>query len=95
MRHGWLNGLGFGGGARHYSEQSGDPQHTFSIPAYGLVEAAIFYRRGHFHWQFNASNLANKRYYTGSYNDLYVQPGSPRSVRTTLTWTLGDMTPTR
>jgi hypothetical protein len=37
--------LGFG--ARYYTDQPGDLLDTFSIPAYGLVDASIFYRRRH------------------------------------------------
>jgi iron complex outermembrane recepter protein len=86
LQHGWLTGVGLGFGARYYTRQSGDLLDTFSIPAYGLMDASIFYRRGHLGWQLNAYNLADKRYFTGSYNDVYVQPGSPRSIRTTISW---------
>lgn len=86
LQGGWIRGLGFGFGARYYTDQSGDPLDTFSIPAYGLVDASIFYRRRHLSWQVNGYNLANKRYFTGSYSDVYVQPGSPRSIHTTISW---------
>jgi iron complex outermembrane receptor protein len=86
LQHGWLRGLGLGFGARYYTAQSGDLLDTFSIPAYGLVEASVFYRRGHLGWQINAYNLADKQYFTGSYNNVYVQPGSPRSIHTTIGW---------
>jgi outer membrane receptor protein involved in Fe transport len=51
------------------------------------MDASIYYRRGHLEWQLNAYNLAEKLYFTRSYNDVYVQPGSPRSIHTTLNWT--------
>jgi iron complex outermembrane receptor protein len=88
LQHGWLRGVGLGFGARYYTRQSGDLLDTFSIPAYGLMDASIFYRRGHLGWQVNAYNLADKRYFAGSYNDVYVQPGSPRSVHVTISWRL-------
>jgi iron complex outermembrane recepter protein len=50
------------------------------------TDAAIFYRWGHLGWQVSDYNLADKRYFTGSYNDLYVKPGSPRSIHTTISW---------
>jgi iron complex outermembrane recepter protein len=87
LQHGWLRGVGLGFGARYYTQQSGDLLNTFSIPAYGLMDASIFYRRKHLGCQVNAYNLADKRYFTGSYNDVYVQPGNPRSIRTTISWT--------
>jgi len=86
LPHGLLRGVGFGFGARYYTKQSGDLLDTFSLPAYGLIDASIFYRRGRLGWQLNAYNLANKRYFTGSYNDVYVLPGSPRSIHTTISW---------
>jgi len=86
LQGGRLRGVGFGFGARYYTDQSGDPLDTFSIPAYGLVDASIFYRRRHVGWQVNGYNLANKRYFTGSYSDVYVEPGSPRSIHTTISW---------
>jgi iron complex outermembrane receptor protein len=86
LQHGWLTGVGLGFGARYYTHQSGDLLNSFSIPAYALMDASIFYHRGHLGWQLNAYNLADKRYFTGSYNDVYVQPGSPRSIRTTISW---------
>jgi iron complex outermembrane recepter protein len=86
LRGGRLRGVGLGFGARYYTKQSGDLLDTFSLPAYGLTDASIFYRRGRLGWQVNAYNLADKRYFTGSYNRVYVQPGSPRSIHTTISW---------
>jgi iron complex outermembrane receptor protein len=87
LQHGRLNGVGLGFGGRYYTDQSGDLLDTFSIPSYGLIDASIYYRRGHLGWQLNAYNLTDQRYFTGSYNNVYVQPGSPRSIHTTLSWT--------
>jgi len=89
LQDGWLRGAGLGFGARYYTDQSGDLLDTFSIPAYGLMDASIFYRRGHLGWQVNAYNLSDRRYFTGSYNNVYVQPGSPRSIHTTISWRFG------
>ncbi|HTQ60471.1 MAG TPA: TonB-dependent siderophore receptor [Candidatus Solibacter sp.] len=86
LPRGPLQGLGFGFGGRYYTDQSGDLLNTFQLPAYGLVDASIFYRRGHLSWQLNAYNLADTRYFTGSYNDVYVQPGSPRVFHTMIRW---------
>jgi iron complex outermembrane receptor protein len=86
LQGGWLKGVGLGFGQRYYTQQSGDLLDTFSLPAYGLTDASIFYRRGRLGWQVNAYNLADKRYFTGSYNNVYVQPGSPRTIHTTISW---------
>lgn len=45
--HGWARGLGLGFGGTYYTDQSGDLLDTLKIPAYGLVDASVFYRRGH------------------------------------------------
>jgi iron complex outermembrane receptor protein len=79
-------GIGLGIGTRDYSRQAGDLYNAFQLPSYGLTDASVSYRRGPFHVQLTACNLGDKRYYTGSYNDLYVKPGSPRSARVSLGW---------
>ena len=87
MQHGWARGLGLGFGGTYYTDQSGDLLDTFKIPGYGLVNASVFYRRRHLSWQLNLNNLADNRYFTGSYDALYVKPGEPRVVRSTVAWT--------
>ena len=83
---GVARGLTFGIGGRHYTDQSGDLADTFQLPGYGLVDASLTYRRGRAQWQVNANNIANKRYYSGSYNNVYVKPGEPRVIRGTVSW---------
>ncbi|MBS1852653.1 MAG: TonB-dependent receptor [Acidobacteria bacterium] len=87
IQKGWARGLGFGGGGRHYTDQSGDLYDTFRIPGYGLIDASVFYRHQRLSWQLNLYNLANKRYFLGSYDNLYVKPGAPREIRSTISWT--------
>jgi iron complex outermembrane receptor protein len=79
-------GLGFGVGGRHYTDQSGDLANSFQLPGYGIVDASMTYRRGPTLWQVNANNLGNKRYWAGSYSDVYVKPGEPRVIRGTVSW---------
>lgn len=79
-------GLGFGVGGRHYTDQSGDLADTFQLPGYGVVDASATYTRGRSHWQMNAENVGNTRYASGSYNDVYVKPGDPRTLRGTVSW---------
>ena len=56
------------------------------LPGYGIVDASMTYRRGPMQWQVNGNNLGNKRYWAGSYNDVYVKPGEPRTIRGTVSW---------
>jgi len=83
---GVARGLGFGIGGRHYTDQSGDLANSFQLPGYGVVDASATYRRGRAQWQLNANNLGNKRYWAGSYSDVYVKPGEPRVIRGTVSW---------
>ncbi|MDE1178632.1 MAG: TonB-dependent siderophore receptor [Edaphobacter sp.] len=81
-----VRGLGFGIGGRHYTTQGGDLADSFQLPGYGVVDASMTYRRGPTQWQVNANNLGNKRYWAGSYSDVYVKPGEPRVIRGTVSW---------
>ena len=75
-----------GVGGRYYSTQSGDIDHTFELPAYGLVDAALYYERDRFRAQVNFKNVFDKRHFVGSYGDLYVLPGEPFNVSASVTW---------
>lgn len=86
FQRGWWRGIALGVGGRYYSRQAGDLTNSFQLPSYGLFEASISYRRGPFHIQLNGYNLADVRYATGSYSDVYVKPGAPRSARVTVDW---------
>ncbi|WP_229740912.1 TonB-dependent siderophore receptor [Silvibacterium dinghuense] len=83
---GVVRGLAFGVGGHHYTDQAGDLENSFQLPGYGLMETSVSYHRGHALWQFNAENLLNERYASGSYNDIYVKPGDPRTLHATMSW---------
>jgi iron complex outermembrane receptor protein len=86
IHHGAARGLGFGVGGRHYTDQSGDLADSFQLPGYGIVDASVTYTRGRSHWQVNANNIGDTRYASGSYNNVYVKPGEPRTIRGTVAW---------
>ncbi|MFZ5875589.1 MAG: TonB-dependent siderophore receptor [Nitrospirota bacterium] len=89
LQHGAFKGFGVGLGGRYYSEQEGDATYSnpFELPAYGVVDAALYYERGPFNAQINVDNVFDKEYFIGAYNDLYVLPGEPLSVQATVGWT--------
>ncbi len=64
-------------GFRSLSDQAGDAANTFKLPAYGVLDAGLYYDRGRFHAQLNVNNVTDERYASGSFNDLYVQVGDP------------------
>jgi iron complex outermembrane receptor protein len=88
LQDGPLKGLGFGLGGRFYTEQEGDITYSnpFELPAYGVMDAALYYERGLFHMQVNIDNVLNERYFIGAYDDLYVLPGEPLTVQATTGW---------
>ncbi|HEY3704487.1 MAG TPA: TonB-dependent siderophore receptor [Terracidiphilus sp.] len=86
ISRGAARGVTFGIGGRHYTDQSGDLADSFRLPGYGIVDASLTYRYKHSNWQVNGYNLGDARYASGSYNDLYVKPGEPRTVRGTVAW---------
>ncbi len=86
LQSGPLKGFGAGIGARYYSSQSGDTNHTFDLPSYGLVDAALYYEQESYTVQVNFNNILDKRYFVGSYSDLYVLPGKPFNVSASVNW---------
>jgi len=82
----WACGLGIGFGGRHYTDQGGDTSNSFQLPGYGLLDGSLSFHRGRAKWQVNANNLTSKYYASGSYSNLYVKPGEPRTIRATLAW---------
>ena len=86
VQRGVARGLGFGFGGRHYTDQSGDLANSFQLPGYGIVDASATYRKGRSQWQVNAYNVGDTRYASGSYNDIYVKPGDPRTIRGMVAW---------
>lgn len=86
FRDGILNGLSASLGGSYYSSQAGDLPNTFDLPAYALMNANLTYAFGNMRVQLNGRNLLDRRYYTGSYNYLYVLPGHPRTAQLTLEW---------
>ncbi len=81
LQDGPLRGFGASVGFRYLTNQAGDAANTFALPAYGVLDAGIYYDRGRFHAQINVNNVTDERYASGSFNDLYVQVGDPINVR--------------
>lgn len=62
-----LKGLGIATGVRYVSDQVGlITNQNFIFPEYTVFDAAINYQTGRYNFQFNAYNLTDKRYFTGS-----------------------------
>lgn len=88
LQDGPLKGLAVGGSIYHYASQTGDLPNTFKLPQYTLVGGLVAYDFGPFVARVNVNNIFNKRYFTGSYNNVYVQPGDPRNYTISIDWKL-------
>lgn len=86
QQHGLLRGVAIGFGGRHYTDQAGDTANSFQLPGYGILDGSLSYHIGRAKVQLNANNLTNKYYAAGSYSNLYVNPGDPRTLRATMSW---------
>jgi iron complex outermembrane receptor protein len=76
-----------GGGLLHVSSRSGEFTSGFTLPAYTVARAfaAVEVVQGAT-LRLDVDNLFDKTYYTNSFSALWVQPGTPRSVRASLAW---------
>lgn len=80
---GWVQGLGFGAGARYIGEQAGNDANSFDVPSYTLLDAAIYYNTASWRFSLNGRNLANKQYIAGCASISQCYPGDPRTVMLT------------
>lgn len=86
VQSGALKGFGVGLGGRYFTSQAGDLGDSFSLPSYGIVDAALYYERDDFRVQVNFNNIFDKRHFVGSYSDVYVLPGAPFNVAASVSW---------
>ncbi|MBT0720325.1 TonB-dependent siderophore receptor [Rosenbergiella collisarenosi] len=73
-----------GGGVRYMGTRAGDPDNSFSLPAYTVADTFIGWDNQLLgkktHLQLNLNNLFNKHYYTSSGGNLRVSEGQTRNV---------------
>ncbi len=73
-----------GGGARYVGKRAGDPENSFTMPAYTVADAFISWDNQllgkHTKLQLNLNNIFNKEYYTSSAGNLRVEEGETRNV---------------
>ena len=91
INRGDLAGLGFGFGTNFASQRLGSIVATGAapqeIPAYQLVNAALYYQVQKFKIQLNANNLTNKTHWVGGYDKLRMFPGQPRNLLLSIGYT--------
>lgn len=79
---GLLRGFGGGVGAFAVGRRFGDNAHTFTVPGYARVDAALFYKiyqgeKLRYRASFNLNNVFDKLYYSGVRGRYSVEPGAP------------------
>ncbi len=76
--------LHVGGGPRYVGERAGDPQDSFTLPAYTVTDAFARYDTqvgGHeLRVQLNINNLFDRHYYPSAVSQYVVAVGDPRQV---------------
>jgi outer membrane receptor protein involved in Fe transport len=56
-----------------------DPENSFTLDSYTLVDAAATWRRGRLRLTLSGHNLFNNEYYTEGDSEL-ASPGAPRQI---------------
>lgn len=82
-----LDGLGFGLGIVYTGERTGnlptnaDPR-VLMLPAYTVVDAALYYLVGRYSFNLKVGNVFDELYYesAGFTGPIQIQPGAPRNV---------------
>ncbi|HLA13407.1 MAG TPA: TonB-dependent siderophore receptor [Gemmatimonadaceae bacterium] len=85
-KHQLSSWLGAGLGVVHQTEMYAAIDNAVILPGFTRFDAGIFARMGsHLRAQMNLENLFNERYYPLAHNNNNITPGSPRTVRLSLT----------
>lgn len=79
---GLLRGFGAGAGAFAVGRRFGDNAHTFTVPGYTRVDAAVFYKifrqeKLRYRLAFNLNNVFDRVYYSGVRGRYSIEPGAP------------------
>jgi iron complex outermembrane receptor protein len=89
FEQGSFKGLGIGFGYNYVSDRFGSivsSDQPDIFPAYGIVDAALYYKLDKVQFQVNVNNLFNDIHWVGGYDVLRAFPGSPRNIMTTVSY---------
>jgi iron complex outermembrane receptor protein len=76
---GAFEGIGFGAGLHHVSERNTFDE-SLQLPAYTVLDAALYYTIEQFQLSLNVKNLTDETYWVGGYNYGRIYPGEPRHL---------------
>lgn len=77
LLEGPVKGLGFGGGVMYVSEVFHDNQNTFTLPAYTMVDATVYYNRPKYRISFKLNNILDEQYWVS--DGFYSRPQKTRN----------------
>ncbi len=80
---GSLKGLGIGAGVHYTGDNYTDAANTYRLPAYALLDAALWYRFDRFEIKLNGNNLTNEFYYRDAIFSNQYFPGNSRNFLAT------------
>jgi iron complex outermembrane receptor protein len=80
--------MGLGAGVQYSGDKLPLYIRDFTLPAYTLVNAAIYYSplKSNMQLAINVNNLLNKDYWVGAQNYLRLFPGAPRNIMFNITY---------
>jgi len=70
--NGAVKGLGIGGGVMYVSDAFYDNTNAFTLPAYTVIDATVFYNTSKFRLSLKANNIANEKYWVS--DGFYARP---------------------
>ncbi|RNL85921.1 TonB-dependent receptor [Sinomicrobium pectinilyticum] len=79
INHGQFKGLGAGFGTNFVTERVLQQNSAQTIPAYTLLNAALYYSINKFTLQLNINNITDKTHWVGGYDYIRLFPGAPRN----------------
>jgi iron complex outermembrane receptor protein len=75
--------LGIGAGVSYTSDNFTDAKNEYKLPAYSLIDAALWYKFSKYELRFNVNNIADQFYYRDAIFANQFFPGMSRNYMIT------------
>ncbi|HTG54709.1 MAG TPA: TonB-dependent receptor, partial [Niabella sp.] len=79
-----LKGMGIGAGFLYVSETYLNNINTFTLPAYTILDATVFYNAGQYRISLKANNLTGTNYWVS--DGFYARPQKPGNFLASIAW---------
>ena len=80
ISEGFLKNFGVGAGLNYVDKKISWQERDLVLPAYTIVDAAVYYKLKSMQIAFNVNNLFNKEHWLGAFNYPRLFPGTPRNI---------------